>query len=740
VLNRIPARKDLVLVGGGHAHALVLRMLAMQPVAGLRITLISPAPFTPYSGMLPGLLAGHYRFEEAHIDLMRLCQVAGVRFLVDTVEALDPESRQLTCAQRGIVSYDYLSIDIGSQPELDSVPGAREYATPVKPVADLWSRWEALQDSDLGGGRIAVVGGGAGSVEVALAMAYRLQAQRPDITLYCGSDRLLEGYSGGARRAAETACARHGVSLECGRRAIEVSAKEVRFRDGEAAAFDTLIWSTGAAAAPWIAASGLPVDDRGFMLVDDTLQSTGYPEIFGAGDIATQHRHRRPKAGVYAVRQGPVLAHNLAAIACGERLSEHRPQRRFLSLLSLGDKRAVAERHGISAQGAWAWSWKDRIDREFMARFSELSLRDMPSGSPRRTAQASSSQSAEEAQAPCGGCGAKVGADSLREALATLRARYPEHVAAAQDLDDAVPLDFGVAMVQSVDVLRSLIDDPWRMGRIAAQHALSDLYATGAAPRSAQAIVTLPFAEDALLERDLRAVLAGAMTVFEQADCRLIGGHSMQGPELQLGFAVNGEVGPAGVLSTRGARAGDRLVLTSALGSGALFAAHMQGLADGRAIENAIQSMERGNAAAARIARQHGATALTDVTGFGLAGHLLPMLGEDLRVEIPLADLPVLPGALEALGAGVRSTMHEANHSAASEAVVLGDGALELEDLLYDPQTCGGLLMALPHGHAEVALGALKDAGLDAADLGSLEERASGDRDPARGCALIGLR
>jgi selenide,water dikinase len=116
------------------------------------------------------------------------------------------------------------------------------------------------------------------------------------------------------------------------------------------------------------------------------------------------------------------------------------------------------------------------------------------------------------------------------------------------------------------------------------------------------------------------------------------------------------------------------------------------------------------------------------------------MLGEDLRVEIPLADLPVLPGALEALGAGVRSTMHEANHSAASEAVVLGDGALELEDLLYDPQTCGGLLMALPHGHAEVALGALKDAGLDAADLGSLEERASGDRDPARGCALIGLR
>lgn len=720
MLNALPAERDLVFVGGGHAHALALRALAMRPVGGLRITLISPASFTPYSGMLPGLLAGHYDFQDAHIDLARLCQLTGVRFLADEVQALDPKRRELTCAKRGVVAYDYLSLDIGSQPELDSVPGAREHATPVKPVAGLWSRWEGLLSRDLEGQRIAIVGGGAGSVEVALAMAYRLSAQRPKLTLYCGSQRLLEGYSGGSRRAAEAACARYGVAVRCGRRVRRVDADMLYF-DDETAPFDTLIWSTGAAAAPWIAQSGLPVDERGFMLVEDTLQSTAFPEIFGAGDIATQHRHPRPKAGVYAVRQGPVLAANLAAIACGDALREHRPQRRFLSLLSLGDRRAVAERHGISAAGGWAWTWKDRIDRAFMERFSGLSATEMAAAAPARQVRAdSNSPSRSVDQMPCGGCGAKVGANTLHETLDRLRDTNPDLVPPADARDDAVSLDAQGAIVQSVDVLRPLIDDPWRMGRIAAQHALSDLYAMGATPRSAQAVITLPFAAPALLWRDLDAILGGALSVFAESSCRLIGGHTMQGAELQVGFVVNGELEGRDPMAARGARPGDQLLLSAALGSGALFAAHMQGRADGRHIDTALTAMERGNAAAANTARQAGATGLTDVTGFGLVGHLLPMLGADLCAEVALGSLPVLPGALEALSAGVRSTMQAANETAFAPRVQVRGKSTAVEALLYDPQTCGGLLMAVPPERASAALEELQAAGLVAARIGEV--------------------
>ncbi|MEL7044169.1 MAG: selenide, water dikinase SelD, partial [Pseudomonadota bacterium] len=654
--------RDLVFVGGGHAHALALRALAMRPVRGLRITLVSPSAFTPYSGMLPGLMAGHYSFEETHIDLARLSQWARVRFLRDTVVGLDPELRRLRCRERGELDYDILSLDIGSQPELASVPGAREHAIPVKPVSGLWERWTRLTDDRLDAQRIAVVGGGAGSVEVALAMAHRLGPQVREMALYSGAGELLPGYSAGARRRVAEALARHGIAVHCAHRVESVTEGCLHFADGGSAAFDTLIWCTGAAAAPWIAASGLDVDERGFLLLEDTLQSVTRPEIFAAGDIATQRRHPRPKAGVYAVRQGPVLASNLAAFAVGQPLQQHRPQTRFLSLLSLGERRAVAERHGLSLAGDWVWRWKDRIDRAFMQRFSDLPDSSMEGMRPGRAVGEAVAGGPRDdpgdgpahSQAPCGGCGAKVGATELHQVLADLRGEFPELVASAGELDDAAELNMPGTVLQSVDALRPLVDDPWLMGAIAAQHALSDLYACVATPSSAQALLTLPFATPSLLRRDLRAVLGGALSVLAPAGCRLVGGHSMQGPELQIAFAVNGSPEGGTPLSRHGARAGDVLLLTRPLGSGVLFAAHMQTLADGRNVEYALDLMLQGNARGAQVARNCAATALTDVTGFGLAGHLDGILGEELQAELALEQLPLLPGTRKLLDAGLR--------------------------------------------------------------------------------------
>lgn len=365
-------------MGGGHSHALALRSLALQSVTGVRTTLVSPARHTPYSGMLPGLVAGHYRFEESHIDLLRLCRWAGVRFVAGRVVALDPQARRLTLRDGSAIAYDVVSIDIGSQPELDAVPGARQHAVPVKPVAGLWQRWQAvyarLQAQPAGARdyRIAVVGGGAGGVELAMAMAARLAGRGVRVALWCAGPVILQGYNACARRAVQRALARLEVAVQVDARVARVRPGSLLLADGRGADYDELFWCTGAAAAPWVAASGLRTDASGFLQVRDTLQTVDDDRVFAAGDIAAQVAHPRPKAGVYAVRQAPVLTHNLRAALLGEPLREYRPQRSFLSLVSLGGKRATAARGPCSATGAWVWRWKDRIDRAFMARFTDL--------------------------------------------------------------------------------------------------------------------------------------------------------------------------------------------------------------------------------------------------------------------------------------------------------------------------------------------------------------------------------
>ena len=723
-------QQDLVFIGGGHTHALVLRMLAMDPIAGLRITLISPASHTPYSGMLPGLVAGHYSFEQTHIDLARLCQWAGVRFIESEVTALDPANKQLILAGRPPVGYDLVSIDIGSQPELDSVPGARAHSVPVKPVAGLWQRWRELE-LKLGQRddphRLAVVGGGAGSVELALAMAHALAKRPVQVELFCGAPQVLLGYNRRARASVMAALRRHDIKVHLDSRVAAVRGDALVLADESRHFYDDLFWCTGAAASPWVAASGLRCDKRGFLQITDTLQSLDDDSVFGAGDIATQLNHPRPKAGVYAVRQAPVLAHNLRAKLLGKMPKEHRPQHRFLSLLSLGDRQATADRGPFSVAGNWVWRWKDRIDREFMNRFE-----DLPPMSARTRGDAISGALTTSASPHCGGCGAKVGARSLSAVLAELAADYPDYALHPGEGDDAVPIpgEGRGPLVQSLDLLRQIVTDPWLMGRIAANHALSDLYACGAHPVSALAAVTLPFARSSLLQRELKQVLAGALHEFSLVDCMLTGGHSMQGPELQVGFAVNGRAmePAAGFLAKRGAQLGDALILTKALGTGVLFAAHMQQLANGRHISAAVDMMLLSNARAAEIAVAEGASACTDITGFGLLGHLVEMLATDQVAKLRLDQLPLLPGAQKHLNENVRSTMHDANvRSALASLNIDAVNNRPQAEVLFDPQTSGGLLMAVPMTVAATIKDKLREAGYaEAAVIGEISARSVG--------------
>ena len=414
------------------------------------------------------------------------------------------------------------------------------------------------------------------------------------------------------------------------------------------------------------------------------------------------------------MRQGPVLADNLTAFLTNGVLREHRPQTRFLSLLSLGRPQAIAERNGLAASGAWAWRWKDRIDRRFMEQFSRLPAMASKPAITRRKALT---------QMPCGGCGAKIEPLVLQSVLAELRAEHPDYVLDPAQMGDSAVLSLRSPIAQSIDALRPVIDDPWRMGKIAAFHALSDLHAADAKPRYAMALVTVPFGSAEVQRRDLKSVLRGALEAFSHDGCVLAGGHSMQGPELQIGFAVSGEIDEDAHRPTGEAQAGDHLLITKPLGVGVLFAAHMHGEASGLAIESALASMERSNGRAAAIASAYPVNAVTDITGFGLLVHLLPWLGETKKVELSLSKLPVLPGVLEASSAGIRSTAYGANLGAAG----IGENDSMLNDLraslLFDPQTSGGLLVAVPGEHSEALLEELLAHGFDAARIGTIQTR-----------------
>jgi pyridine nucleotide-disulfide oxidoreductase family protein len=369
----------------------------MDPLPGVRVTLISRGVDTPYSGMLPGLIAGHYSHDEAHIDLQPLARFARARAIFDEAVGLDLANRQVLFDKRPPMSYDVLSINIGSTPHLD-VPGAAAHVVPVKPISRFLDRWSLLSERLRKGDRrrVAVVGGGAGGVELLLAVQFRMRTllegegrgdARLEYHLFTDSDQVLPTHNKSVRRRFERVLAERGVVVHTGSEIVEVEGSRLRTADGRAHDADEVLWATEAAAAPWLAKSGLAVDEAGFVRVSSTLQSISHPEVFASGDIAAMVDHPRPKSGVFAVRQGPPLARNLRHTLLGEPLGTYRPQRRFLSLITTGDKYAVASRGIWAFEGAWVWRWKDRIDRRFMRLYRHLP--DMKTPAAREPASAS---------------------------------------------------------------------------------------------------------------------------------------------------------------------------------------------------------------------------------------------------------------------------------------------------------------------------------------------------------------
>lgn len=367
-------QKRLLLIGGGHSHVEVIRRLGLAPEPGVVVTLVSPDRHTPYSGMLPGHIAGHYRFKDCHIDLETLCRGAGVTRVAGAITGLDLQHRSARCSDGTEHAFDVIAIDSGSTPVISSIPGAARHGMPVKPVPaflDYWTTLRAAARNATAALRIAIVGAGAGGVELALAMHNRIRDDggHAQFTVISDGPGILVAHPAGVQRRFNAVLQKRGIALRLNAPVQTATAEGLILGDGERLPADHMIWVTGAAAPAWPRAGGLQTDAAGFIAVNTHLQSPSHDCVFASGDIAAMLATPRPKSGVYAVRQGPPLTENLRRALRSEPLLDYRPQHIALALISTGDRYAVASYGPLAFGGAWVWRWKDRIDSAFMQRY-----------------------------------------------------------------------------------------------------------------------------------------------------------------------------------------------------------------------------------------------------------------------------------------------------------------------------------------------------------------------------------
>ena len=696
-----PDGGQLVLAGGGHSHALLLRHWAMgrwRLPPSTAVTLVSRSGASLYSGLIPAVLAGQTHPDAGIIDLRHLCAAAGVSFVQAEITGLDRKQQHLELhSPPGTpapvlrsLPWDWLSLDVGS---VTATP-AGVAGLPIRPLEPFLAWCDHLPPA------VEVMGSGAAAVEVVLALAARCRRyKRPcRLSLRTVPGGLQLGNAPLARRLEQMVQAQGVTILR-------------RPRHGPAATDRATVLCTGSRAPAWLRDSGLPCDSRGRVLTHPTLVVQGHGRIFAAGDCGVVACAPRPAGGVWAVRAAPVLARNLQAALLGRALRSWRPQAHGLLLLGDGHGGAVAQRGAFwLGPHPWLWRWKQHLDHRFMAMVNDA------------TAMATGAVGSGQPMA-CRGCAAKLPAQPLNSALTRLYGALPQ----PQDAHDLARITPDRLLLASLDGFPALVSDPWLNGRLTTLHGASDLWASGACLDGLQALVTLPRCNAALQQDLLAQCLAGVRSTARELGGELLGGHSLQALtdpdaraplalQLSLGVSVHGRVQAHQRWRKGPLQPGDVLVLSRPLGSGVIMAAAQAHGASPNWVDQVLAVMGRPQQHLVELLRRHGCRACTDVTGFGLLGHLGEMVQVSppgIRVQLDVHRIPAYAGALELLRAGYASTL--APHNASALELLAPRGAIRLrqepdpalQGLLIDPQTCGPLLAAVPARQATALLAAM---------------------------------
>lgn len=726
-MNHELPQHDVVLLGAGHTHLHVIRMWRMHARANTRLTCVTNQPQATYSGMLSGVLAGDYPQERMEIDLVRLCASCNVRLIHAEATGFDAEKKQLQFDCRPPVRFDVLSIGIGSKQMQTSASCQGLAIKPLQTFLDrLSQRIQELTGQPL---YLVVVGGGAAGVELACCLPrfvakHARSATTLSVSLIEQGGQILSGMPQQSQRLAQRHLAENDVTVHLNSTVHQLKEDQIELAGGEQLPANLVVFATSAVGPTLLGGFGLPLDDLGFLLTRDTLQSIGNDSVFVVGDSGTQEQSRQlPKSGVHAVRQGPVLWENIHRRLNGQSLTTWRPQRSFLTLLNTGDQRALATYKGASFHSRWCWRLKDFIDSRFMSKYQ-----DYPAPGPMTPAPQLAANTSEPM--PCGGCGCKVSPGVLTDSLAELQQQESPHVLLGLDTpDDAALLHKGPgnAIAVTTDFFKSFVDDPYLLGRVAALNAMNDLHVKGVEPRSALTLAIVPRGPAHQQRQLLDELLAGALREFSRHKVAIVGGHTIEGPELTFGFTVLGDAHDDRVIRIATPNPGDKLVLTKPLGTGVLLAAHMRASCQAEWWESLVESMLADNSVAARAALELGATAATDVSGFGLAGHLCEMLGpRNISAELNLPALPLLPGTLELLEQGVESTITPSNRdNVVRQDPAIAESRSAKTPILFDPQTSGGLLVAISPQNAPKLLEA---CGKSASEIGVVRNRSPDGR------------
>ncbi|KZR93770.1 Selenide, water dikinase [Synechococcus sp. MIT S9509] len=691
----------LVLAGGGHSHALVLHRWAMQPSkrpSGL-ITLVSRTSTALYSGMVPGLIAGIYQHDQVAVDLRDLADQAGVALVVAEITGLELQNQLLRVDQRPALPYVRLSLNLGAVTSANPVPTSGLVPIkPLEPALDFLGEQDRQMDEPaVATSPFQVVGSGLAAVETVLAL--RKRWPRRPLVLQIRPRHLQPVLIRALREGS-----------------IQILETSELDPTGEFMTTPGLI-CTGSRAPHWLAASGLPCyPSSGRIRTEASLQVIGQPKLFAAGDCAVIDAQPRAPSGVWAVRAAAPLAHNLEAACEGRPLQRWRPQRQALQLLggfNKGHPTAWALRGSrLIGPHPLLWHLKAAIDARFMAMFRR-----------------SRSMDSAETMA-CRGCAAKLAAGPLESAL-----QQAGMATLGTQPEDAAILPMNTAagstpVLQSVDGFPALVSDPWLNGRLTTLHACSDLWACGARVLAAQAVVTLPQATESTQETLLAQTLAGIRSALDPQGAQLIGGHTLEARDglaqpppsraVQVTLSVSGQALEP-FWPKAGLQAGDRLLLSRPLGTGVLFAAAMAGATPAPALDLALAQMGTSQHVLLEglldLQSEHpnGIHAATDITGFGLLGHLGEMLRNPaLKVVLNGAHIPALAGSISLLAKGFASSLAPANRRAWS---LLDNGGVDLQltglepgskrhqallELLVDPQTCGPLLISVQADIAQV--------------------------------------
>lgn len=684
MIERLSAR-HVVLLGIGHTNAHVLRMWKMNPIPDTDLTCISDFTRATYSGMLPAVLAGQIPARQMEIDLVQLCSSVGARLITNGVKGIDHQTNEVLFANRPPVPFDALSVGIGSTATTDGVNIQSDSFVPIKPMQTFLGRLgtalsRSEQRSEGEPLRVVIVGSGVAGIEITFCLPGFLESASSrsySLQLITRSDQILPEVVNRTRTLVANEFDRRNVDVLTGKAVTAVDASSLMLCDGRKIDADLVIWATGAAPPTLLGRLGLDLDDRGFVLTKSTLRSTSHDKVFAVGDTGTIVDVGLPKAGVYAVRQGPILWQNLNRLLTGRRLLEYQPQQSFLKLINLGDGRAIGQWKQIAFSGRWVMRLKDSIDSGFIDKFRVVPMEDSMDGSGEDTMQ-------------CRGCGCKLGSDVLESALAG---------ASSIVLEDAAEIggDTPTKLIASTDFFSSPVTDSFLAGRIAALHSASDIIASGAQPTEALANVVLPEGDRLAQQRTVRDFLQGANREFDAMGASVVGGHTIVGPRMEVGFTVIGRPWKQFLVRKCNLKPGDHLYLTKPLGIGVLLAAQMRSICPAEDYEALLEAMFQPQHGFIRAAVDLGIDAGTDVTGFGLVGHLVEMLTtSDVAAVIRLDNIPILPGAVEVVQQGVESSLAPDNRKfekqvSASEAV-RNQAAYRI---LFDPQTCGGLLLGV---------------------------------------------